>query len=281
MKPEVIRTDRLTLLPLRVEHADEMAVVLSDPGLYAIIGGAPDTAQALRARYERWVAGSPDPAESWCNWVIRLRDETCLTGTVQATVTTDDRGAAAEIAWVVGTPWQRRGIATEAVPWPRHLAQEAPLGTHRRRPHPPRPQGLCRRRHRSRTHSHRSMARRRDQVAADDQLIARSRGSGADHASTSSSRPDRSGGVALGYVVLGGQQRSARQAREWSHCRSRSPGAAHAGRRCSGWLHPAGDVVESSSLCSPSGRLPGTRAGPLASARRSAGPRGRRPRTAP
>ncbi len=114
MKPEVIRTDRLTLLPLRVEHADEMAVVLSDPGLYTVIGGAPDTAQALRARYERWVAGSPDPAESWCNWVIRLRDETCLTGTVQATVTTDDRGAAAEIAWVVGTPWQRRGIATEA-----------------------------------------------------------------------------------------------------------------------------------------------------------------------
>ncbi|WP_317452076.1 MULTISPECIES: GNAT family N-acetyltransferase [unclassified Streptomyces] len=114
MKAEIIRTDRLTLLPLKAEHADEMAVALSDPGLHTFIGGAPDTAQALRARYARWAAGSPVPAESWCNWVIRLRDTDRLTGTVQATVTTDDRGACAEIAWVVGTPWQRTGIATEA-----------------------------------------------------------------------------------------------------------------------------------------------------------------------
>ncbi len=114
LEPETIHTDRLTLLPLRVEHADEMAAVLSDPGLHTFIGGSPDSAQALRARYERWTAGSPDPAVSWCNWVIQLRDAACLTGTVQATITTDDRGAAAEIAWVVGTPWQRRGIAAEA-----------------------------------------------------------------------------------------------------------------------------------------------------------------------
>ncbi|GGR07196.1 GNAT family N-acetyltransferase [Kitasatospora griseola] len=114
LKSETIHTDRLTLLPLQAEHADEMAAVLSDPGLHTFIGGAPDSAQSLRARYERWAAGSPDPAESWCNWVIQLRDAACLAGTVQATITADDRGAAAEIAWVVGTPWQRRGIATEA-----------------------------------------------------------------------------------------------------------------------------------------------------------------------
>lgn len=114
LKPETIRTDRLDLLPLRVEHADEMAAVLSDPGLHTFIGGTPDTAQDLRARYERLVAGSPNPGESWCNWVIQLRDASCLAGYVQATVTADDRGAAAEIAWVTGTPWQRRGIATEA-----------------------------------------------------------------------------------------------------------------------------------------------------------------------
>ncbi|MEU4799477.1 GNAT family N-acetyltransferase [Streptomyces sp. NPDC023327] len=113
-RPETIRTDRLTVLPLQAEDADEMATVLSDPGLHTFIGGAPDTGQALRARYERWVAGSPDPTESWCNWVIQLRDAACLVGTLQATITADDRGATAEIAWVVGTPWQRRGIATEA-----------------------------------------------------------------------------------------------------------------------------------------------------------------------
>jgi RimJ/RimL family protein N-acetyltransferase len=111
IEAEVISTRRLDLLPLLVEHADQMATVLSDPALHTFIGGSPATAQALRSRYERMTAGSGDPAVSWLNWVIHLRDENCLTGTVQATV--DDAGA--EIAWVVGTPWQGRGIATEAV----------------------------------------------------------------------------------------------------------------------------------------------------------------------
>lgn len=103
-------TDRLDLLPLRVEHAGEMAEVLADPELHAFIGGTPDSPQALLARYRRLVAGSPDPAVRWLNWVIRLREENCLAGTVQATIA--DRGA--EIAWVVGTPWQGRRIAGEA-----------------------------------------------------------------------------------------------------------------------------------------------------------------------
>ncbi|MFC8720170.1 GNAT family N-acetyltransferase [Kitasatospora sp. NPDC057198] len=111
---ETIRTERLTLLPLRPEHAEELAVVLSDPALHVFIGGAPEEAVLLRARYERWAAGAPDPSVSWCNWAVRLRDEECLVGTVQATVTADGDGAVAEIAWTVGTPWQRRGIASEA-----------------------------------------------------------------------------------------------------------------------------------------------------------------------
>lgn len=105
-----IRTTRLDLLPLQVSHAAEMAVVLSDPALHTFIGGSPSTAEALRQRYERLVAGSPDPAVSWCNWVLRETSESRLVGTVQATVT----GPTAEIAWVVGTPWQGRGYASEA-----------------------------------------------------------------------------------------------------------------------------------------------------------------------
>ncbi|KUN18309.1 GCN5 family acetyltransferase [Streptomyces corchorusii] len=107
-------TGRLDLLPLRVEHAEEMAAVLSDPALHTFIGGTPDTPGALRSRYQRLAAGSPDPTVSWLNWVIRLRAESCLTGTVQATVSPSGQGPVAEIAWVVGTPWQGRGIATEA-----------------------------------------------------------------------------------------------------------------------------------------------------------------------
>jgi RimJ/RimL family protein N-acetyltransferase len=117
-----IRTERLELLPLRVEHAGEMAEVLSDPALRTFIGGTPDTPEALRSRYERVTAGSPDPAVSWLNWVIRLPAEDCLTGTVQATV----NGTTAEIAWVVGTPWQGRGIAAEAV---RELVAWLPVRT--------------------------------------------------------------------------------------------------------------------------------------------------------
>ncbi|MFI6011339.1 GNAT family N-acetyltransferase [Streptomyces sp. NPDC051243] len=112
---EPVPTARLDLLPLRVEHATEMAVVLSDPALHTFIGGAPLSPGDLRARYERLVAGCPDPSVTWCNWVLRLRGSepgaSCLVGTVQATVAEDH---SAEIAWVVGTPWQGRGLASEA-----------------------------------------------------------------------------------------------------------------------------------------------------------------------
>ncbi|PRX99622.1 GNAT family N-acetyltransferase [Allonocardiopsis opalescens] len=109
-----IATERLDLLPLEVGHAEEMAAVLSDPALHSFIGGGPDDVQALRSRYRRLAAGSPDPAVGWLNWVVRLRAGGRLTGTVQATVSPSAHGPVAEVAWVVGTPWQRRGIASEA-----------------------------------------------------------------------------------------------------------------------------------------------------------------------
>ncbi|MDJ1131441.1 GNAT family N-acetyltransferase [Streptomyces iconiensis] len=121
---ETLHTDRLTLLPLLVEHASAMAEVLDDPDLHTFTGGTPASPEALRTRYVRLVAGSPHPSVRWCNWVIRLRASAQLTGTVQATVTETFEGYEAEVAWVVGTPWQARGIATEAaralVTWLEH-----------------------------------------------------------------------------------------------------------------------------------------------------------------
>ncbi|WP_371603126.1 GNAT family N-acetyltransferase [Streptomyces sp. NBC_01220] len=108
--PEPFATARLDAEPLRVAYADEMAAVLADPALYAFTGGAPESAERLRARYARQTAGSPDPDELWWNWVLRIRDEGRLAGYVQATV----RGSGAEIAWVIGTEHQGRGYATEA-----------------------------------------------------------------------------------------------------------------------------------------------------------------------
>ncbi|MFJ9693696.1 GNAT family N-acetyltransferase [Kitasatospora sp. NPDC101183] len=105
-----LRSDRLDLLPIGPEHAEAMAAALDDPALHAFTGGAPSTAEELRDRYTRLAAGSPDPAEGWGNWALRLRACGELVGYVQTTL----RPGAAELAWVVGTPWQGRGLATEA-----------------------------------------------------------------------------------------------------------------------------------------------------------------------
>jgi RimJ/RimL family protein N-acetyltransferase len=125
---EPISTNRLDLLPLCAEHADEMAAVLADPDLYTYIGRSPPEREALRARYERLVAGSGDPEVSWCNWVIRLRDSGRLAGIVQATISKSDE-MVAEVAWVVGTAWQGQSIATESaqalVPWLRQQSIRA------------------------------------------------------------------------------------------------------------------------------------------------------------
>ncbi|QNE75754.1 GNAT family N-acetyltransferase [Streptomyces finlayi] len=108
--PQPFSTARLDALPLEAGYAREMAAVLLDPALHAYTGGTPEDEDALRARYERQSAGSPDPAELWWNWVLRVRGEGHLVGYVQATV----RGPRAEVAWVVGTGWQGRGYAKEA-----------------------------------------------------------------------------------------------------------------------------------------------------------------------
>jgi RimJ/RimL family protein N-acetyltransferase len=103
---------RLVLEPLRVDHAGELVDVLSDAGLYAFTGGSPPSREELERRYARQVAGSGRPDEVWHNWVVRLGPEGPAMGYVQATLGPED--GVAELAWVVGTQWQGRGIAREA-----------------------------------------------------------------------------------------------------------------------------------------------------------------------
>ena len=110
---EPLRTARLLLEPLRVEHADEAAAAFDDVALHAFTGGAPASADELRARYARQVVGrSPDGSQVWLNWMARRADGSDLVGTVQATVALD--GSEAEVAWVVATEHQGRGYAREA-----------------------------------------------------------------------------------------------------------------------------------------------------------------------
>ncbi|GAA1633605.1 GNAT family N-acetyltransferase [Brevibacterium sanguinis] len=104
---------RIELRPLRVEDAEVMAAVLADPALYEFTGGHPPTREALVKQYAAQVRGrSSGGSEEWINLIIEWGDQRQPVGYVQATVT--DAGGTAEIAWVVGTPWQRQGIATRA-----------------------------------------------------------------------------------------------------------------------------------------------------------------------
>lgn len=110
-----MRTERLRIDPLRVGDAPEMEPLLADPSLYLFTGGAPPTLEQLRERYMNQVYGSsPDGDEGWFNWVVRLRDDGTLVGTVQAIALDRDFGVV-ETAWVVGAEHQGHGYATEAV----------------------------------------------------------------------------------------------------------------------------------------------------------------------
>jgi RimJ/RimL family protein N-acetyltransferase len=107
-----ISTDRLQLIPLQREHAEDLFSLLSDATLYQYTGDAPPSSVAeLRVRYSRLEARhSSDGAELWLNWVLSEIATGMSVGWVQATVTARH----ADVAWVVGTLWQRCGYATEA-----------------------------------------------------------------------------------------------------------------------------------------------------------------------
>jgi RimJ/RimL family protein N-acetyltransferase len=112
---EAIETARLSLEPLREDHAAEMAPLLDDDDLHLYIGGHPATPDELRARYRRLSVGqSPHGDQGWLNWIVRHRASGAAVGTVQATVSRDAERLSAELAWMIATRHQRQGYASEA-----------------------------------------------------------------------------------------------------------------------------------------------------------------------
>ena len=107
-----LATERLILEPLVPELAREMMSVLAAQSLYTFTGGRPPTVQELAARYRGWTRGPSRPGEAWLNWVVRLAGDEQAIGHLQATVV--DGGREADIAWLIGTPWQGQGFASEA-----------------------------------------------------------------------------------------------------------------------------------------------------------------------
>ncbi|MEU1089312.1 GNAT family N-acetyltransferase [Streptomyces sp. NPDC005892] len=111
-----LTTPRLTLEPLRVDHAREAVSVFADVRLHTWTGGTPSSLAQLEARYGRQSAGrSPDGRQGWLNWMLRRNADGQLIGTVQATLYRTAAGAASEasVAWVVGTDYQNEGYARE------------------------------------------------------------------------------------------------------------------------------------------------------------------------
>ena len=87
--------------------------MLSDPELYRFTGGQPpaDVDAVLRWFSALETRKSPDGSEQWLTWIVRLADTKASIGYVQATI----KEGQADIAWLIGTEWQRRGLAKEAV----------------------------------------------------------------------------------------------------------------------------------------------------------------------
>jgi RimJ/RimL family protein N-acetyltransferase len=68
----------------------------------------------VRAGFERLAGGSSRPEEVWLNWIARRRSDSRAVGTMQATIRKGAAGWRADLAWLIGVPWQKQGLASEA-----------------------------------------------------------------------------------------------------------------------------------------------------------------------
>lgn len=106
---------RLSLEPLTPNHAIEMVDVLAAPALYEYTGGQPPSLPELTERYVRQSAGcSPDGAQGWLNWIVRLRESGAAIGFTQATLSHAKVGLVANLAWLVSPRHQGKGYASES-----------------------------------------------------------------------------------------------------------------------------------------------------------------------
>lgn len=112
---QLIETPNLELEPLTQDHAAEMVGVLSSPNLYTFTGGEPPSLEELTSRYARQSRGhSADETQGWLNWIIREKSSGQAIGYVQATLEGNEGEFIADVAWVIGEPFQGHGWAAEA-----------------------------------------------------------------------------------------------------------------------------------------------------------------------
>lgn len=106
-----LETQRLLLDPMVEGDSQALFALLKDPEIHVFTGGHPpasaaDVSAKIRRREPR---RSPAGNELWLNWTLRLKADRSVVGYVQAGV----KEGKADLAWVVGIPFQRRGYASE------------------------------------------------------------------------------------------------------------------------------------------------------------------------
>jgi len=100
-------------------HAEELFPVLAEAVLYEFMDEEPpESIAALRQKLARSESRkSPDGSEHWLNWVVRDSSRR-VAGCVQATVA---ENLETNVAYVIGSAFWGRGIATEAVAQMLHI----------------------------------------------------------------------------------------------------------------------------------------------------------------
>jgi [ribosomal protein S5]-alanine N-acetyltransferase len=90
-----------------------MLPLLSDPELFCYLPENPPSLAELEERYRRWEPRrSPKGDEIWLNWIARIRETRTPLGHFQAGI---KENREAYVAYLVGTEFQRKGYAFEAM----------------------------------------------------------------------------------------------------------------------------------------------------------------------
>ena len=112
----LLRTPRLILEPLCVDHAGPMLAGLSDPALYRYLPDRPPAdADEVAQRFARMIAGPAGP-DLWRNWVVRRTDDPTCLGTVQLTIAGAGPAAGRGLVGIMIFPaFWRQGIGREAL----------------------------------------------------------------------------------------------------------------------------------------------------------------------
>jgi RimJ/RimL family protein N-acetyltransferase len=107
-------TARLRIEPLAHGHAAGLIDALGHESVARFLP-APDvtTVDALHERIDRLALGSGRPDEIWLNFAVLRADDGAVIGRLEATIF----GEWAEIAYLVGPRYERRGYGREATRW--------------------------------------------------------------------------------------------------------------------------------------------------------------------